>query len=413
MAFKEDKVDLKAARDALEAAIRSPLPQGATVQANPTLSIDGAKGALKDLSGFGARVVLPAIENPAVRIAASPSENDQKILPGSFLAASKAMVYANPKPAQFFQNPDEAKQRLAELEGQLSQDQKIVEGSKLKPDANVLVIDAWKIFDPEKIGPLRKPDLSSILSGRFFFSKSPEAIMTDVVGWVDDSYKAHSGQVSPPVLIVQPTTFFGTYNDTYNTSSIGFYDPKSNLIVISESLAGFNQADQYHVLTHEYLHYLSSCSGGGFQFKVIPEGESTPKFYSSRLFHEGLTELHAQEITRAHGVKPSSVAYSPDVVAAAYIQHVVGPEILKEAYLTGDFTKVAIAFDKAIGRPGSFNEFMEIYTKPVGEGGGAKVAIAFLDTLFQAEGVSTRALDSNPIVIDGRKVIRALEREAR
>ncbi len=129
-------------------------------------------------------------------------------------------------------------------------------------------------------------------------------------------------------------------------------------------------ADRYRVLTHEDLHYAAEL-GGGLDIRVFGADGRTESLGYIRWFHEGMTELHAQQLTREHGFVPFSIAYPCETAASLYIQRIVGAaagdaergrEIVRDAYLSGDFRAVSQLVDGALG-DGTFAEFIR---KPTG-----------------------------------------------
>ncbi len=104
------------------------------------------------------------------------------------------------------------------------------------------------------------------------------------------------------------------------------------------------------VSAHEQLHYASWLGGGEYQRYY--SGGKEHQFRSNWL-NEGLTELHAQQLAQEHDVKPDAIAYPAETTVALYMQKIVGADVLKSAYLKGDFTDVMRKFDAALGE-GSF-----------------------------------------------------------
>ena len=105
--------------------------------------------------------------------------------------------------------------------------------------------------------------------------------------------------------------------------------------------------------------------------------------------HEtGLTEMHAQQLTRSHGYTPSDISYRGETAVAYSLQRIVGAARLRRAYLTGDFTEVRRIVDRRLGA-GTFGRLARM---PNGY-----AALSFLRGRMDAAGVDHRAW-SSPLV---------------
>lgn len=150
----------------------------------------------------------------------------------------------------------------------------------------------------------------------------------------------------------RPVGVTGEYYNAANDNAVGMYYPATN--IVSGTIEKKAIADEISKWTHELLHYISASEGGGSASLRIA-GVNKPY---CKWLDEGLTELNAQRLTRANGFEPSYVAYKPDVESVYYIERLVGREILKEAYFTGEFGAVRKAVDARLGA-GSFGKMIE------------------------------------------------------
>jgi hypothetical protein len=181
-------------------------------------------------------------------------------------------------------------------------------------------------------------------------------------------------------------------------SALGAYVPESNAIIIPSEILSFSEADARHVVLHEELHYASYL-GGGSTMRARDE-DGNPLFFTNPPFswskQEGLTELTAQEICRERGFVPNMVGYPAEVITCYYMEQLLGEggrDILRSAYLSGDFTEVRSRLDAALGA-GTFDELM--FRRD-----GAD-ALHFLLARMDERGIDHSGWDANPIVIAAR-----------
>lgn len=195
----------------------------------------------------------------------------------------------------------------------------------------------------------------------FLFSTPVSKAAVEVSSWLDDSYlgKDLSARFkkTPPVITTERGQFFNKQEEAYGCPVVGLYFPGTNHITVDHGLNEQSTKYASRVVAHEYLHYASYL-GGGMNIRFTDsDGTYNPGKYIKPL-HEGLTELHAQDLVRSHfNMSYLPVSYSPEVLSVSFLQHLVGKEILKEAYLTGNFTKVAGLVDGKLGK-GTFSEFL-------------------------------------------------------
>jgi len=210
--------------------------------------------------------------------------------------------------------------------------------------------------------------------------------------WLNESYlgtiNGKRFAATPPMLTVElDKGFFERVANVYGCPAVGLQFEGTNLITIAKSLENKPEADRRKTITHEQLHYASELGGG----KVIrwknQKGDLIVYGYAKWL-HEGLTELHAQQITRSKGYTPSRVSYALETITGVYLQRLVGAGVLKEAYLTGDFSKVREIVDKKLGTD-SFDGMMKT-NKGVD-------ALLFLRNGLNSAGINYSSWDKDPV----------------
>ncbi len=185
---------------------------------------------------------------------------------------------------------------------------------------------------------------------------------------------------TPPVLTTEPQEFFNLIDEALSYSdSRGFYFLNTSHVVIREDES--SEADRRVVITHEQLHYAAWLGGGRTIRWRRDEGRETVLGYVSWL-HEGLTELHAQQLTRAHGYAPSRVAYGLETAASYYLQRLVGQRRLRQAYLSGDFSEVRRIVNARLGG-GTFDRLARM--------DGGYEALIYLRSRLEAAGIDYNA----------------------
>lgn len=177
----------------------------------------------------------------------------------------------------------------------------------------------------------------------------------EIYGWFNANYLGYEASRLfarfPPWISEVSEQFFKLY-DTENTV-FGLYFPGSNHVIINSMPR--TEADRIKTIIHELFHYISRLGGGGFIFTLESEKQS-PKRYIKWL-DEGLTEMHAQELARANGVNFKNESYPLEVLFVKELRKLVGAEVLKKAYLTGDFTGVKSLLDHELGL-GTFDKLL-------------------------------------------------------
>jgi hypothetical protein len=182
------------------------------------------------------------------------------------------------------------------------------------------------------------------------------------------------------------------------SSSYGRYIGGTNHIMIrddqphEEGIVVRDRTESRRRLTilHEQLHY-AAWLGGGMDIRWR-DGEGHPVI-AGRVgwLHEGLTEMHAQQIVRSHGHQPGYVSYPHETATGIYLQRLVGADTLRRAYLTGDFTQVRQALDRRLGA-GTFDRLLQ-------KRNGAE-ALSFLMGRMEAAGVRRTGWDRDAVIVD-------------
>ncbi len=166
---------------------------------------------------------------------------------------------------------------------------------------------------------------------------------------------------TPPIITMHESPVYdeldradGSSIPAYGGSSSAKYYGGTNHITVRGSVADLEEADQASLLIHEQLHYASWLGGGSNSIRWINESGEPVVHEQVDWLHEGLTELHASQMARSQGYEPTYTSYPYETAVAFYIQRMVGERTLREAYLTGDFTKVRRKLDARLGA-GSFD----------------------------------------------------------
>jgi len=125
-----------------------------------------------------------------------------------------------------------------------------------------------------------------------------------------------------------------------------FYTRGTNVITVNNLPGDINET-----LTHETLHYLAALNGGHI-IKYDNVQKEIPRW-----LHEGLTELFAQAISRAHGVVNHTVNYPEGTAFGAELSGIIGVDALFDAYKTGDFNNIKRLVDAQLGK-GTFERLI-------------------------------------------------------
>ena len=211
-------------------------------------------------------------------------------------------------------------------------------------------------------------------------------IMSDWLSpsYLDDPIVSMRFGRTRPILTTENPPFFKVHESFYGYAVFGFFFPDTNHIVASSQYQ--KEGDRRVLIAHEQLHYASWLGGG---FTMFTRCGSPEVFGYVSWLHEGLTELHAEDLTRGRGFQPSFVAYPYETVLCAYLRHLMSDETIKRAYLTGDFTQAHYLLDQLLG-PGAFSEMVR-------RDRGAE-ALAFLTGKLDAAGIKHSSFRKNEII---------------
>lgn len=166
-------------------------------------------------------------------------------------------------------------------------------------------------------------------------------------------------RISPPVFCVISDRLFNTQYEYYRADLNAAYIPGSNVIVIN-SIMFKNEVsteDLISTLYHEIFHYAADLGGGLSDIRVNTE-DGFVRYGRVLPIHEGLTEYFTHYDLRSIGQNPSIDSYPYAMMTAFYIDQLMqqvlgereGRQALRNAYITGDFTRVAGVLDGALGQ---------------------------------------------------------------
>ncbi len=189
-----------------------------------------------------------------------------------------------------------------------------------------------------------------------------------------------------PVATTETTAWFRTVGEAGLGGHTGYYFPGTNHIVVT---MGRSEDSSYSLMAHEQLHYAAYLGGGmGIRWRD-DRGGPVMRGQGFWNIHEGLTELHAQQLTRSHGYEPSSVGYPYETAISFVMQQAVGEEPLRRAYLSGDFTEVRTLLDARMGA-GTFDSLMSTQVNAE--------AYSIIMQKASAAGMDVSSWESNPIL---------------
>ena len=179
---------------------------------------------------------------------------------------------------------------------------------------------------------------------------------SEVSSWMGREYLGrglHAAFSSmPPFLSEESRGLFDRFAFAHGTlgngESVGMYFPGTNHLIMEESMLFTSPAEQRLLVAHEQLHYAAWLGGGGEGWIRWSDGRREARDHSPWL-HEGLTELHAQQLVRSNGYAPPGVSYPAETAVSFCIQKIVGEGTLRNAYLTGDFTEVRRRLNARLG----------------------------------------------------------------
>ncbi|MFH1685227.1 MAG: hypothetical protein ABH983_02875 [Candidatus Micrarchaeota archaeon] len=247
---------------------------------------------------------------------------------------------------------------------------------------------------------------------------------TTVMGWMTPEYLGEDLHMlltsAPPLLTVDSERFFDVLDANSgkkNFSSAGLYFSGTNHISLRRVQDAIIGDGLEETVAHEILHYVAHLGGSHHPRWMTRTG--LVEQVNSEWLHEGLTELHAQQLTRAHEIHPDDVTYEHETRTVFYIQRIVGEPVLRRAYLTGDFTEVRTRLNERLGE-GTFETLLKqrAYTPDPANPGftdyisnGAE-ALSFLLGRMETAGVDRSTWDENPIIYDSVRAERLIGGES-
>lgn len=220
---------------------------------------------------------------------------------------------------------------------------------------------------------------------------------------------------TPPILTTDPPAFSQIHVALAGREGMkfrGVYYPNTNHIGISSDIP--TRQDSASTICHEYLHYVSWL-GGGENIRWRDQNNQPVVAGDISWIHEGLTELHAQQLTRAHGFVRDGVSYPLEVMVCFHIQHIVGEDVLRTAYLNGDFTHVRRSLDTTLGA-GTFDTLMGITPLPTGDRITNRTeAFVFFLKKLRASGIdiNVRSWEDNPLYLSIAESMRRVRASGR
>jgi len=221
--------------------------------------------------------------------------------------------------------------------------------------------------------------LGSVIHARF--ARTPPVTTGEAQEFFDEVGLAREARRDPDVL-------------GYGHGSSGtYYNGTNHITVIANEpergeMSDPGQADRYVRNAHEQLHY-ASWLGGGHDIRWRDEEGRPASCGYIQWLHEGLTELHAQQLARSHGHEPTYVSYPYETAAGFYMQQIVGEGTLRTAYLTGDFTEVRSRLDARLGA-GAFDQL-------AGMQRGAE-ALTFITGRMARAGMDITQWEADPVL---------------
>jgi hypothetical protein len=230
------------------------------------------------------------------------------------------------------------------------------------------VTDLRDIQSRMEAGQAARPPLQQIASENALIGQ--QIINT----WLTDDFFAGTTHQGPgpttrdnfvsgnPHVITKPSDWFKKFAKSAGFIPAGISPWDSHDVFVSSSV--LSTADRYNMITHELLHEAAEANGGMDMYYIGEGGRRMPVGYV-RWFHEGTTELFAQELVRAHGITPSYVSYPYETMTCFLIQGILiesygeeeGRRIMRDAYLTGDMSIIRNTIDSTLGR-GTFDRLM-------------------------------------------------------
>ncbi len=243
---------------------------------------------------------------------------------------------------------------------------------------------------------------------------------TTALGWMTASYLGADLYAivssAPPILTVESERFFDSLDALEGHYGSGArYFPGTNHIAVRSVQDDIVKDALEATVAHEMLHYIAYL-GGGHNIRWTSDSGDLVEQGEIMWLHEGLTELHAQQLAHSHDIHPDSSSYEHEVRTAFYMQRIVGEPVLRRAYLTGDFSEVRTLLNARLGE-GTFETLAkqrEYVPDPRQPGATAYVtrgseAVAFLVDRMDAAGVDRSTWDEDPLIADSVRAERLIQ----
>ncbi|MEW6036254.1 MAG: hypothetical protein AB1529_06585 [Candidatus Micrarchaeota archaeon] len=332
-------------------------------------SVAAACDSLRSLAAYG-RTINPDFSVP---LPSSGTPAEQLSLEARFRTSGRG----HDRPQRFLRNFSEARAHSQEEERG--------------------VLDALRRIRPHIYGPgvaLSKPPYAE---GREAPPGSAERLSAGVAGWfgADVLGTALSARFarSPPVVTSESFRFFSflAYLEGTPMYAGAMYHTGTNHLSINVDTfmdEDMTEGDKRNVLAHEMFHY-ASWLGGGSNIRYR-DAQGGPVFTEAMWLNEGMTELHAQQLVRSHGQRTSRVAYANETTVAFYLQQLAGTDIVRAAYLSGDFTEVRRRVDEVLGG-GTFEALLAT-------GGGAGALLFLRERAEQKMPARLAAWDNDALI---------------
>ncbi|MEW6036597.1 MAG: hypothetical protein AB1529_08355 [Candidatus Micrarchaeota archaeon] len=208
-------------------------------------------------------------------------------------------------------------------------------------------------------------------------------------GYLGDALYARFTE-TPPYVSFVPREVLEVMTDAYGCLWRGQYIPDTNHLLMHPYVR--SEGEMRLTIVHELLHYASWLGGGATEYRWAGN-DGRPVQRNIPWLDEGLTELHAQQMLRGRGFGLDVVSYAPETIVGIYLQQIVGADILRRAYLSGDFQEAGRIVDSRLGA-GSFERL-------AGYGRGAE-ALSFLEQRLDSARIDRSSWESDPVVVLAR-----------
>lgn len=191
---------------------------------------------------------------------------------------------------------------------------------------------------------------------------------------------------TPPFISFAPGEVLDVITLAYGSQWRGMFLDDTNHLIVHPFIS--DEETLRDTVTHELLHYASWLGGGGIDFDLGGD-----KSVRSTWMHEGITELFSRQLLRKNGFKMGMISYPAEQVVGFYVQQIAGADALREAYFSGDFSKVREIVDSKLGA-GTLEAIL-------GKERGAE-ALEYLSKKLLTAKIDIKAWDKDPIVAEAR-----------